>query len=64
MTNKKIGLAAMPVAKRKKIAGLGGKVAHEMGKAHQWTKAEASAMSQRGVIARQAKRAERKMAQS
>lgn len=37
----KKGFAAMTVERRKRIAELGGKRAHQLGKAHEWTKEEA-----------------------
>jgi hypothetical protein len=39
----KRGFAAMTTEQRKKIASMGGKAAHQLGKAHQFTSAEAAA---------------------
>jgi hypothetical protein len=56
------GFAAMSIAKRKEIASAGGKRAHAIGKAHQWTSETGSAAGQIGghhsAIARAAKKAQ------
>jgi uncharacterized protein len=46
------GFAAMSKAKRQEIASLGGRTAHEQGRAHQFTPEEASAASKKGHQAR------------
>jgi len=45
---KKRGFASMSQAKKSEIAGLGGKRAHALGKAHTWTAEEASAAGKKG----------------
>jgi len=42
------GFASMSPEKRREIAAKGGKAAHEMGLAHQWTFEEASAAGKKG----------------
>ena len=53
---KKRGFAAMSPEKRREIASRGGKKAHEKGKAHQFTKAEAKEAGSKGGKAAAAKR--------
>jgi len=48
MSTSKRGFASMSQEKRSKIAGLGGKRAHILGKAHTWTKEEAAAAGKKG----------------
>lgn len=47
---KKRGFAAMSVAQRKRIASLGGKAAHQQGKAHVFTSDEAAEAGKKGGI--------------
>jgi hypothetical protein len=42
----------MSQEQRRAIAGLGGKAAHAMGKAHTWTRAEAKAAGRKGGLMR------------
>jgi len=42
------GFASMPKEQQRAIAGLGGKTAHAMGRAHQWTSEEASRARRKG----------------
>ena len=42
------GFASMSQEKQRAIASKGGKVGHAMGRAHQWTKEEASAAGRKG----------------
>lgn len=42
------GFASMTAARRREIAKMGGKAAHERGTAHQWTTEEARAAGQKG----------------
>ena len=50
------GFASMDPEARRALAVAGGKKAHALGKAHQWTKAEASAAGKKGVATRVARR--------
>lgn len=46
MEHKKLrGLALLPPERRKEIARMGGRKAHALGRAHQWTATEASVAS-------------------
>lgn len=49
---RKRGFAAMAPEKRQEIASLGGKAAHQQGRAHKWTPAEASKAGIKGHAAR------------
>ena len=42
------GFAAMPPAKRREIASLGGKASHAQGTGHEWTSEEAAAHGRKG----------------
>jgi len=42
------GFAAMSADKRREIASKGGRTAHELGMAHQWSSAEARAAGKKG----------------
>ena len=42
------GLALLPPERRKEIARMGGRRAHELGRAHEWTKIEAMRASLKG----------------
>jgi general stress protein YciG len=42
------GFASMSQEKRREIASMGGKAAHEQGTAHEWTRAEAQAAGRKG----------------
>lgn len=42
------GFAGMSLEKRRAIAARGGRRAHELGRAHEWTKTEASAAGRKG----------------
>ena len=44
----KRGFAAMSEEEQRRIASMGGKAAHESGKAHQWTSEEAARAGSRG----------------
>lgn len=44
------GFASMNLTKRRAIAGLGGKAAHSMGKAHTWTRVEAQSAGRKGGL--------------
>jgi uncharacterized protein len=46
------GFASMPIEKRRLIASLGGLSAHIQGKAHTWTKEEASVAGRKGGLKR------------
>lgn len=48
MTNATKGFGSMDKDKQRKIASLGGKRAHEMGKAHKWNREEAIAAGKIG----------------
>lgn len=56
-THKPKGFAVMSLAKRREIASLGGKAAHHIGTAHQFTPAEAKAAAAKSAAAKQAKKA-------
>ncbi|MEN6621530.1 MAG: general stress protein [Smithella sp.] len=43
------GFASMSPERRKEVAQLGGKKAHELGKAHKWTPEEASRAGKKGT---------------
>ena len=45
------GFASMDPARRRAIASLGGKAAHQKGSAHQWTADEAKAAGRKGGAA-------------
>lgn len=45
------GFASMSPARQRKIASQGGKVAHQQGVAHEWTKEEAREAGRKGGIA-------------
>ncbi len=42
------GFAAMSPEKQREIASMGGKAAHRLGKAHEWTSEEAREVGRRG----------------
>jgi general stress protein YciG len=44
------GFGSMPAEKRRAIASLGGRAAHEKGTAHQWTAEEARAAGRKGGV--------------
>jgi uncharacterized protein len=50
------GFAALSPARRREIASMGGRKAHQDGRAHQFTSEEASAAGKKGVAVRWAKR--------
>lgn len=52
VTTRKRGFAAMTPERRKEVASLGGKTAHSLGVAHQWTPGEASKAGIKGHAAR------------
>ncbi len=52
----KRGFASMDKQTLLAICVAGGKKAHALGKAHQWTKAEASAAGKKGVATRRARK--------
>jgi len=45
------GFASMDRQKQREIASKGGRVAHEKGTAHEWTKEEARAAGRKGGVA-------------
>jgi general stress protein YciG len=45
------GFASMDREKQREIASKGGKVAHEKGRAHQWSREEARAAGRKGGLA-------------
>jgi len=47
----------MPVAKQRRIARMGGIIAHRQGRAHQWTHDEAKAAGRKGGLTRAKQRA-------
>lgn len=51
------GFAAMSPEKQREIASMGGRAAHAMGKAHEFSSDEAKLAGQKGGAAAQAKRA-------
>ena len=51
MSIKDRGFASMDKDRRRRIARKGGILGHRMGKAHEWTSAEASAAGRKGGIA-------------
>ncbi len=52
----KRGFASMDKQTLLAICVAGGKKAHAIGKAHQWTKEEASAAGKKGVLTREARK--------
>jgi general stress protein YciG len=56
------GFASMEKAKQKAIASLGGKAAHRLGAAHEWTSEEAIDAGRKGGMASAAKRRAAKLA--
>ena len=52
MPNSTKGFASMPKEQARAIAGLGGKAAHAMGKAHTWTREEAQRAGRKGGLRR------------
>ena len=44
------GFASMDAAKRREIARMGGRAAHEKGTAHEWTSAEAREAGRKGGL--------------
>lgn len=58
MPKRKMGFATMSKEKHRKIASLGGRTAHEMGKAHQFTPEEAQRAGYLGGQARAKKKKE------
>jgi general stress protein YciG len=46
------GFASMDRKAQRKLASLGGRMAHKKGTAHQWTAAEAAAAGRKGGLAR------------
>lgn len=57
-TPRKRGFALLDAKKRSDIASLGGRTAHETGRAHQFTPEEARAASRRSLAVRTRKAAE------
>lgn len=58
------GFAGMSLEKRRAIAAHGGRRAHVLGRAHEWTKAEARAAGQKGGSAPRAPRKKKQQQQS
>lgn len=56
------GFASMSPARQRKIASQGGKVAHQQGVAHEWTKDEAREAGRKGGIASHRNRRARRAA--
>jgi uncharacterized protein len=56
MSIKNRGFASLDKTRRSLIAGQGGRRAHALGTAHEWTPKEARAAAAKGVAARRAKR--------
>ena len=56
------GFASMTPEKRRHVSSLGGLAAHKMGRAHEWTTAEARLAGQKGGTALRAVRREREKA--
>ncbi len=52
MPKSKRGFASMSQEQRRAIAGLGGKAAHEQGRAHTWTREEAQSAGRKGGLRR------------
>ncbi len=52
MPRGKQGFASMSQEQRRAIAGLGGKAAHEKGRAHTWTREEAQSAGRKGGLKR------------
>lgn len=48
MSTKTRGFASMSTEEKRTIAGMGGKAAHALGRAHKWTKEEAAAAGRKG----------------
>lgn len=53
------GFASMDREKQRKIASSGGRAAHKLGVAHEWTSEEARKAGRKGGVAAHAKRRER-----
>lgn len=53
------GFASLSPERRSEIASLGGLTAHKMGRAHQWTPAEAAEAGRKGGSARAAAKQQR-----
>ena len=56
------GFASMDRTRAREIASMGGKKAHALGKAHQWTKEAASIAGKKGAAVRAQQRAAAKAA--
>lgn len=54
------GFAVMDPQRQREIASQGGKVAHELGRAHTWSSEEAKAAGKKGAEARRANQAKRR----
>lgn len=48
MAKQRKGFAVMDKARQREIASMGGKKAHEMGTAHEWTSSEAEVAGRKG----------------
>jgi hypothetical protein len=55
-TPKKRGFASLSPAQRAEVAGIGGRTAHQMGRAHRFSPAEAKAAGAKGAAARKLKK--------
>jgi hypothetical protein len=55
-TPKPRGFAALPAYQRAEIASIGGKTAHQLGRAHRFTPSEAAAAGAKGAAARKLKK--------
>jgi general stress protein YciG len=52
------GFASMPPEKRRRLASMGGRAAHEKGRAHEWTTEEARTAGRKGGTAPRSERPE------
>lgn len=59
MSGKLRGFAALPPEKQRELASLGGRTAHAIGRAHQFTSDEAREVGRKGGASRALKRAPR-----
>jgi general stress protein YciG len=50
MVKKPRGFQTMTPEKRREIASMGGRAAHKLGTAHQWTKTEAAKAGRKGGV--------------
>lgn len=55
MGKEKRGFASMSQERRREIASKGGRTAHQLGRAHQWTSEEAQQAGRKGGLSTRAK---------